>query len=208
MASCTTAGARPKTGVVLLDPARIDTPTVSSPEEIEDFSKVDSDPYYLGPGDVLKLKSSNNEFPEEELKVSPDGKVNIASIGEIVLDKTELKVLEKQINERLKKLYANVDAKLVLVSAINRKIALLGAVKTPGIILLEGNMTLVDVIAKAGGFDALAIDAGSTRTKFLCRIIRDNGKTVWIDLRAILFQNASSYNVKVKNNDILFVYRQ
>lgn len=192
------------------DLSRSDTPVVSSPEEVVEFSKIDVDPYYLGPGDTLRLRASGNEFPEEEIRVSPDNKVAIPVIGELALDRTEVKTLEAEVNARLKRFYTNIDCKLTLVAALNRKVSLLGSVRSPGIISLEGNMSLIDVIAKAGGFESTPGENPSVlmRSKILCRILRDNGKTIWVDLKAILFQNASFYNIRVKNNDIIFVFRQ
>jgi len=192
------------------DALRSDTPVVSSPEEIVDFSRIDSDPYYLGPGDTIRLRATNNEFPDEELRVTPDSKVTVPQLGEISLDRTEVKTLETLINNGLKRYYTNIECKVTLLTATNRKVSLLGAVRSPGIIALEGSMTLIDVIAKAGGFEGGAGENPNVllRSKILCRILRDNGKTIWVDLKAVLFQNASFYNVRVKNNDIIFVIRQ
>lgn len=192
------------------DLGKSDGPVISTPEEVLEFSRVDADPYYLGPGDVLKLRASNNEFPEEEIRVTPDSKVTVPILGEIALGRVETKDLETDINTRLKKYYTNIDCKLILLTANNRKVSLLGAVRTPGIIPLEGTMSLIDVIAKAGGFEGTLGEtpAAMQRTKLLCRVLRDNGKTIWVDLKAILFQNAAFYNIRIKNNDIIFVYRQ
>lgn len=190
------------------DVVRTDSPVASSRAEVVAFSVIASDPYFVGPGDVLRLKSDNSDFAESELKVTPDGRVNIEKIGEVSVSGKDVTTIERDINARLKTVYSNVECRLLLITALNRKVTLLGAVKSPGVFYLENNMTLIDAIAQAGGPETGGASISSPKTRILCRVIRDNGKSVWIDVKAILLANAGIYNIQLKSNDILFVHRQ
>lgn len=182
---------------------------LSTRDEIRDFTDYPSGPYLLGAGDLVRLKSLNRDFTDEEMRVSPDGTLSITSGTEVMASGKDLKTVEREINAILKKLYANLEIKLVLVAATNRKITLLGDVRQPGIMTLDRDLTIMDAIARAGGFAVQPQEPSSSlgQANLLCRIVRENGKSVWIDLKMVLFQNLVAYNVLLKNNDIVYIYK-
>jgi polysaccharide export outer membrane protein len=170
--------------------------------------RLDPGQYLVGPGDVLKMKSMNKEFSDMELRVAPDGNIYLDGSGVIPVAHKTIAAIEKDINDTLKRLYSNIEIRLLLITSVNSKVIVLGDVKSPGVLNLDSDMTVIEAIAKAGGFSVLPNEPSNIdRISMLCRITRENSKGILIDIKKIMFQNGYIFNVPLKNNDIVYVYK-
>lgn len=84
---------------------------------------------------------------------------------------------------------------------MNNKVFILGRVTNPGVIHFEGNGTLLEALALAGGLPT------RDTTIFLpkCSIIRGKNQIIWVDLVQLLQKGNLKLNVKLKNNDIIHI---
>ncbi len=128
--------------------------------------------YVIGLQDVLLI----NVWREPELSVQvvvrPDGKITMPLIDELDASGLTSKNLKDVITEKLKK-YVTAPTVTVVVSEINSQIvSVIGHVSRPGAYPLGSPITVVELLARAGGFREFAnqkkvriVRKGSTQTQ-------------------------------------------
>jgi len=107
----------------------------------------------LVPGDVIEVKFFYTPELNESQTVRPDGKITLQLIGEIEVEgKTPA-----ELQDELLKLYAphlkNPEVAVIIRSFYNRRAFVGGEVMTPGIVQMPGNLSVLEAIMQAGGFD-------------------------------------------------------
>ncbi|HZR45846.1 MAG TPA: polysaccharide biosynthesis/export family protein [Candidatus Manganitrophaceae bacterium] len=134
-------------------------------------------PYTIGPDDLLNVVVWKNESLSKEVRVRPDGKITLPLINDVQAAGLAPNVLRDVIAKRLEK-FIEVSGVTVMVKEINSsKVSVLGQVKKPGIYPLRGELTVLEAIALAEGFNEFAATDRMV-------IIRKNGKeTNWIKVR-------------------------
>ena len=174
--------------------------TTSSDEEIAAFNKEEDIEYKISAGDVIELVSTYKTVENKDYTVDISGELNIEKIGVVRAEKKSLKELEKDVNEKFAEYYKS--EKIILnFKKINNNISVLGAVKSPGIMAIEGKVTLVEAVAKTGGI----ISEGEISDYFV-RVTGSNGKSVVINLEDILYKGDFSKNIILKKGDTVYIF--
>ncbi len=109
--------------------------------------------YRIGPKDLLEIKVV--ELPELNLavRVSEDGSITLPLIGRVELGGMTKDAAERKIAALLAEKYVNNPQVSVFIKEYqSNRVALIGAVKTPGMYEMIGSMNLLELISKAGGF--------------------------------------------------------
>jgi len=121
--------------------------------------------YRIGSKDLLEIKVV--ELPELNLavRVSEDGSITLPLIGRVELGGLTKDAAERKIAALLAEKYVNNPQVSVFIKEYqSNRVALIGAVKTPGMYEMIGNMNLLELISKAGGFtDNIGNDLYVTR---------------------------------------------
>ncbi len=106
--------------------------------------------YPLGPGDKIRVSVFNEPDLTRDVQVSADGKITYPLIGEINADGKTLPALADSIADALKTYLrqARVTAEIVEY----RPFSIIGEVKSPGSYPYSPNLTVIDAVARAGGF--------------------------------------------------------
>ena len=133
--------------------------------------------YVIGPDDLLHIIVWKNESLSREVRVRPDGKITLPLINDIQASGMTPTLLRDAVAKRLEK-YVEVAGVTVIVKEVNSsKVSVLGQVKKPGVYPLRGDLTVLEAIALAEGFNEFAYP-----NKIV--IIRKNGKEMnWIRVR-------------------------
>ena len=154
---------------------------LSTKEEIEEFNKNEEIEYKISAGDIIGLTTVYKTIENADYIVNIGGDINIEKMGSIVAVGRTLKQVEKDINDRFAEYYKS--EKIVLnLKKVNNSFSILGAVKAPGIISIDGKITLIEAVAKAGGVMA------EGKMDFYGRVIRTDGKSIVINLNDILYR--------------------
>src|SRR5579884_236520 len=148
--------------------------------EVPNFKRIppsEERSYVIGPDDLLQIVVWKNESLSKEVRVRPDGKITLPLINDVQAGGMTPSVLRDVISKRLEK-FIEVSGVTVIVKEINSsKVSVLGQVKKPGIYPLRSDLTVLDAIAMAEGFNEFAAPDRMV-------IIRKNGKeTHWIKVR-------------------------
>jgi len=115
--------------------------------------------YVLHPMDLLKLQVFQEPDLDRELRVSQDSTITVPLIGVVDLKGRTIHEAEELITELYARDYlVNPQINITILEYAPRTVNVLGAVNAPGAVAMppEKSFTLLDAIARAGGFSRLA----------------------------------------------------
>jgi polysaccharide export outer membrane protein len=113
--------------------------------------------YVVGPGDVLGIVFWRDADMTGDVTVRPDGRITLPIIGEFTALGQSPQQLKDQITKAASKLFVDEPSVTVVVRTINsRKVYITGQVATPGGYPLTGPLTVLQLIALAGGLNEFA----------------------------------------------------
>lgn len=157
------------------------------------------DEYVLAPGDGLSINLWGEYDATYSVRVTPDGKISLPTIGDLVVKGLSLTKAEALLESHVNRYYRNVKTGLSLTSLRVFQVLVLGEVQTPGAYLATPVKRVSDVIAQAGGVQP----GGSQRH---IRVRRGNGGD---DTSADLFlfhrRGDDSANPFLQDGDVVFV---
>jgi protein involved in polysaccharide export with SLBB domain len=157
--------------------------------------------YVVGPGDVIDLVIFGYQETEMELKVSPEGSVNIPFGGVIQVSGLNLNEVEQRIKVRMARngyqTLSSGESKLKLsISRIRSINVYIVGAKNSGKYMIPSVSGVMHALYASGG----PMDQGSFRNIELVR----NGKVIQtVDLYDFMISGRSVNDVVLQNNDIL-----
>jgi polysaccharide export outer membrane protein len=108
--------------------------------------------YRIGSGDVLQVSVWREpEASIQSVVVRPDGKVTVPLIKEIYVLGSTPTELQKVLSAKLAQYIHGADVTVVVREIHSKKVYLVGAVAKTGTIPLLSAMTVLQVLAEAGG---------------------------------------------------------
>jgi polysaccharide export outer membrane protein len=157
-------------------------------------------PFQIGPEDILDISVWKNPELSRTVPVRPDGKVSLPLVNDIQAAGLTPAALRDQVTERLAEFIPTPEVSVMVREVHSRKVAVVGAVKTPGRFELKSPMTVLEVIALAQGFTDFA-----SRDRIV--VLRQNGSTttrVPFNYRKIA-EGVDQDNFFVKPGDVVVV---
>ena len=158
--------------------------------------------YRIGAGDALQINVWNEPAASVgSVVVRPDGKISLPLVKEVdVLGLTPTE-LEKVLAARLAHFIRDADVTVVVQQIHSKKVYLIGAAKREGPVPLLSNMTILQVLAEAGGLT----DYAKKKKIYLLR--DENGKQVkhLFDYEAVIKGEHIEQNIPVLPDDTIVV---
>lgn len=115
--------------------------------------------YKIGPLDVIEISVFKVPDLSKIVQVSEVGTINYPLIGEVKAAGQTPRELEIMLTRKLGAKYLqNPQITVFLKEANSQRVTVEGAIKKPGFVSVQGGMTLLQVIALAGGLEASADD--------------------------------------------------
>jgi polysaccharide biosynthesis/export protein len=161
--------------------------------------------YRLGPEDLLEITLYNVEsgaglLPRmTQVRVSEEGMITLPLLGDIPVAGLTISVLEQTLRQRYDEFLYNPQVGVQVREYKSQRISVVGAVRGPGVFLLTGPKTLVDLLAMAGG---ITDRAGSQ--VHIHRQGKEERHTYLVDLQA-LAGNPTLVNMPVQPGDVIEV---
>ena len=116
-----------------------------------------SSTYRVGTSDVLQVKVFDEPGLSNKFTVDSDGTITYPFLGRIAVRGKTLREVEETITTGLRADYVkNPQVTVEIDQFRSRSIYVIGEVKAPGKYNIEGPVTLLEVIARAGSFTATA----------------------------------------------------
>jgi polysaccharide export outer membrane protein len=107
--------------------------------------------YVIGPEDVLSILFWREKDLSGDVVVRPDGMITLPLLNDIYVAGLTPAKLREKVMEEANKLVEDPNATVVVKQINSRKVFITGFVAKPGSYALTGPMTVVQLIALAGG---------------------------------------------------------
>jgi len=160
--------------------------------------------YKLRPMDLIKIQVYQEAELDRELRVSQDQTIVVPLVGVVNVKDRTIRETELLITKLYERDYlVNPQINITVIEYSPRTINVLGAVNSPGSVLIppEKNITLLDAIARSGGFSRLA-----NRNKVSLTRTQPDGQTVNFTINADqLVSGDTSNRAPVQDGDVIFV---
>ena len=175
-------------------------PSQDEPKSRSDAPKTATATYRIQVNDSLDISVIGETDLTRSVVVLPDGTITYPYVGVVkVVDRTVGEV-NRQITTRLSKLYVNPRVTVSVSKSQEPYASVLGAVKTPGKVILKEGTRLLEVLAASGGLTVERNDWASAT------LVRNGGtEAIPVDLVALMNRADSSQNLLVNPGDILLV---
>lgn len=159
--------------------------------------------YTIGPDDELVLNIYGVNISQQNLKVSPEGTVNVKYAGIINVNGLTVDAASAIFKTRLTRYYPGLSSgqtkmQLTLGNIRSIRVVLIGAIKRPGTYTLPSLATLFNALYVSGG----PAENGSFRK---IELIRNNKVVEVADLYEFLIKGNQRTNVRLEDNDVIRV---
>ena len=157
--------------------------------------------YLIGPEDVLSIVYWKDKDMSTEVAVRPDGRISVPLLNDIQAAGLTPEQLRERLTEDSKK-YIEDPSVTVVVKVINsRKVFITGEVGKPGPYPLVAPMTVLQLIALAGGLRDYA------QTKKIVIVRTENGRqtTYKFNYKDVSAGRKLQQNIELKPNDTIVV---
>ncbi len=170
--------------------------------------------YRIGPQDILAISVFGHDDLTQTIVVQNDGTITYPLVGRIPAGDKSAKQLESDLTELLGKNFIRNPQVTVAIREYRSKTVLVaGEIAHPGTYPLAGNMTIVEVLARAGPLGSAASSElvvvrpkGEASGPVLPSEMTDNSQVeiLRVNVRAIEGGDLSA-NLQLKPNDTVFV---
>lgn len=157
--------------------------------------------YLIGPGDVLSIVVWKRPALTGKHVVGPHGLITLPMIGVFKIGGLSRNDAAKAIKKRYLKYYDDPMVTVGIEEYKNNKVFVLGRVSNPGVIHFDGAITLMEALSMAGGLPTQ--DTSVFLSK--CYIVRGRDQIIWVDLLRLLQKADMRTNVRLANNDIVYI---
>jgi polysaccharide biosynthesis/export protein len=177
-----------------------DSPSLDRSIKREDLKTLPED-YVIGEEDMLTVNIWKERDLTGAVVVRPDGRITVPLVGEVkVVGMTPLQ-LETQLEEKLKP-FITVPKVSVAVNQINsRKVYLIGQVMREGAFPINSSMTVLQVLAGAGGLR----DFAKRKKIYILRKHGDEEIRFPFDYDAAIRGRNREENIRVEPGDTIVV---
>jgi polysaccharide export outer membrane protein len=111
-----------------------------------------SSEYRIGPDDVLDIVVWNNEEVSRRVPVRPDGKISLPLLDDVHAAGLTATQLAEALADRLSRYIDTPEVSVIVAEIHSFKVSVIGQVRTAGQYEMSRGATVLDAIARAGGF--------------------------------------------------------
>lgn len=165
-----------------------------------------SEPYILGPGDVIEIEIAEVPGTLARTFVMPDGMVYYNLAGGVRAEGLTQSEFIAKLTEALKADYTNPLVNVSLVEVRSRRYWILGRVFKPGIFPLRQPTTLLEAIAESGGLFTSRMSGTTQELADLSNsiVIRD-GDILPVNFDRLIRGGDTAQNIYLRNNDLIYL---
>ena len=157
--------------------------------------------YRIGAEDVIEVIVWKEPDFSREVLVRPDGKISLPVLGDVQAAGFTPENLAKNLEEVLARYVKTPKVSVIVRETNSQKVYVLGQVRTPGVFPLQGNMTLLQAIAQAGGFAEWA----KKGDVILLRKTDEGEQKIVVNLKKVMRGKKGAEDVKLQPGDKIIV---
>jgi polysaccharide export outer membrane protein len=156
--------------------------------------------YRIGPEDLLDISVWKNPELSRTVPVRPDGKVSLPLVNDIQAAGLTPTALRQQLTERFSEFIPAPEVAVIVREVHSQKVAVVGAVKTPGRYELKSAATVLELIALAQGFT----DFAARERIVILRQVNGESQRIPFNYRKVAAGDEQA-NLVVQSGDIIVV---
>ena len=173
--------------------------------------------YVLGPNDELSIWALGiTDFSDKPVRVDPNGYLDLPLVGRVRVAGLTIEQFKTELTEMLHSYVRQPQVSVRMTDSRSQPVSVLGAVRNPGIVQLQGTKNLTEVLSLAGG---LSPDAGDqvklTRSLSYGKIPLPDAKVdpdgefniAQVSLRSIMQARSPEENIQILAHDVITVPR-
>jgi polysaccharide biosynthesis/export protein len=173
--------------------------------------------YVLGADDQITIQALEaEEISNKPVRIDADGYITLPLLGRLRASGLTAGQLEAEMTARLKAYIQEPQVSVNITEFRSQPVSVIGQVKNPGVLQLQGRKTLVEVLSLAGG---LQPDAGHSvkitrRPEWgpipLSTAVKDPGgnfSIAEVNLKGIMEAKNPEENILIQPNDVISVPR-
>lgn len=149
--------------------ANVTKSAVATTALTDTHSSTTSVPYTIGSGDVLNVQVWKEKDLSQVVVVRPDGKISLPLLGDLQVSGKEPSQVEEMVQTRLQSMVVEPHVTVTVAEIHSRMVYITGEVARPGAYPLNNPITVLQLIAQAGGLTEFA-------SKKKIQVIRANNK--------------------------------
>jgi polysaccharide biosynthesis/export protein len=112
--------------------------------------------YRFVPGDKLRIEVYKDAQLSQSTQIRPDGKITLPLIGDIAAVNQTPAQLRDAITQSLKEYMTNPSVTVIVVETVVPTAFVMGEVRTPGSVPLQGDISVLQALALSGGLTEFA----------------------------------------------------
>jgi len=161
---------------------------------------VASPQYTIGSGDVLNIQVWKEKDLSQTVVVRPDGKISLPLLGEVYVVGKEPSQLEDLIQTRLQPLVVQPRVTVTVTEIHSRMVYITGEITRPGAYPLNTPITVLQLIAQAGGLTQFA-------SKKKIHVLRASGPAggIWVNYKSLLQGSDPNHNLQLNPGDTVVI---
>jgi polysaccharide biosynthesis/export protein len=178
------------------------TPTpVSKPEtNVKPAPEVKPE-YVVGDGDSLHIDVWQEPEVSQNVVVRPDGKVSLPLVNEIKVSGMTPLEIQRLVAEKLKTFVNQPKVTVTVIEVHSRKAFITGEVTHPGEFPLNTQVTVLQLIAQAGGFTPFA----KTENIMILRVSDGKEQRLKFKYKEVLHGKNTEQNIALEPGDTVVV---
>jgi polysaccharide export outer membrane protein len=157
--------------------------------------------YVIGPDDLLSVVFWRDKDMSADVVVRPDGKISLPLLNDVDAAGLTPDELRAKLTKAASKYVEEPNATVVVKEIRSRKVFITGNVAKPGNYPLNGDMTVLQLIAVAGGLQEYA-DSGSI---VVMRTENGQQKSFKFNYKDVIKQRHVEQNIPLKAGDTVVV---
>ncbi|OGW30069.1 MAG: periplasmic polysaccharide biosynthesis/export protein [Nitrospirae bacterium GWC2_42_7] len=162
--------------------------------------------YIAGDGDVLRITVYDNPDLTTTARVSGEGVILFPLIGEVKVGGLTVSQVGEKIAALLSEGYVIYPQVTVFVEEFrSKKAVLMGQVEKPGLYVLPGQTTFLELLSKAGGLTKDAGDKAIIKRK--TNLPGKAEEKIVIDLKKLIENGEMSLDILILDGDSIFVVK-
>lgn len=171
-----------------------------------EWLKPSTEPFRLGPGDKLELEVLGRSGSRATTFVCPDGKVYYDLLPGLDVWGWTLEETRQRLEAELAKYYARPQVSVNLTAVESKRVWVLGRLNKSGIYPLNGPMTVIEAISRAGGlftsrFSGTTEELADLNHSFIVR----SGEMLPVNFQKLLRTGDTGQNIYLEPDDFIYL---
>jgi polysaccharide export outer membrane protein len=159
--------------------------------------------YIVGDGDILQITVYDHPDLSTVARISEDGAIIFPLIGQVELAGLTVTQVTKKISSLLDDGYiVNPQVTVFIEEFRSKKAVIMGQVSKPGLYMLKGHTTFLELLSKTGG---LTDNAGNTAVIKRNSSPEEKEQKITIDLRKLLEEGDTSLDIEILDSDSIYI---